>query len=92
MARWWPKKFAIPVKSRDGIEAGPPLIGYQYAWWQWIKRRHAADPGYQPFEWRSIRISLRRPENHWRNDDPPIRPRNRLRANRDARRGTGVIG
>jgi len=73
MERWWPKKWA--VESGDG---GKPLIGYQYAWWQWIKRRHAGDLSYRPFEWRSIRISFHRPEPHWRNDDPPVRPPNRL--------------
>jgi hypothetical protein len=30
------------------------------------------------FDWRTIRISLHRPADHWRNDDPPVRPPNRL--------------
>jgi len=58
------------------------LVGHQYAWWQFRKRRRIGPDAdvrdlEQRFDWRSIRISLRRPEAHWRNDDPSIRPRRR---------------
>jgi hypothetical protein len=66
VARWWPKKWSI--ESGDG---GEPLIGYEYAWWQWLKRRRIADVrGLERFDWRTIRIALRRPGDHRRNDPP----------------------
>jgi len=74
MARWRPEKWAIRIGDSDSY-----LIGGRPAWWQWIKRRRVEYPfGREPFDWRSIRISFRRPEDHWRNDDPPVRPPNRL--------------
>jgi len=74
------------VRSCDGGQQPEHLIGYEYAWWQWIKRGRAKYPfGPEPFDWRSIRISFRRPDDHWRNDDPPVRPRNRLLHRRSTR-------
>src|SRR2546426_2731270 len=66
VARWWPKKWSI--ESGDG---GEPLSGYEYAWWQWRKRRRIADArGLERFDWRTIRIALRRPADHRRHDPP----------------------
>ena len=75
MARWWSEKWAVRVGDGDGF-----LVGYRYAWWQFRKRRRFGPDAVvrdleQRFDWRSIRIGFRRPEDHWRNDVPPIRPR-----------------
>jgi hypothetical protein len=82
VARWWPKKWAVPTTTELRGETGY-LVGYDYAWWQWRKRRRTADiRNLERFDWRSIRIGLRRPEDHWRNDESPVRPQHRLRQRR----------
>jgi hypothetical protein len=77
MARWRPEKWAVRIGDSDSY-----LIGGRPAGWQWIKRRRLKRLKYpfgaEPFDWRSVRIGFRRPDDHWRNDDPPVRPPNRL--------------
>jgi hypothetical protein len=33
--RWWPKKWTVPTGPNI---VGQPVIGTQYAWWQWRQR------------------------------------------------------
>jgi hypothetical protein len=42
-----------------------PLIAARYAWWQWRKHpRTRCLRDVERFDWRTIRISLRRPADH----------------------------